>query len=69
MKTLLDKLHARLGDFWWYSLMVFCAARVADGKFTLIDILLRHSIISDDDWAMGKDRRCCGSLIKTDILY
>ena len=30
MKALLDKLHARLGDFWWYSLMLFCACRVAD---------------------------------------
>ena len=30
MKHLLDKLHARLGDFWWYSLMIFMAARAAD---------------------------------------
>ena len=30
MKTLIKKLHARLGDFWWYSLMLFCAARAAD---------------------------------------
>ena len=22
---LFDRLHARLGDFWWYSLMLFCA--------------------------------------------
>lgn len=27
---MLDKLHARLGDFWWYSLMLFCAYRAAD---------------------------------------
>ena len=27
---MLDKLHARLGDFWWYSLMLFCACRAAD---------------------------------------
>ena len=25
-----QKLHARLGDFWWYSLMLFCACRAAD---------------------------------------
>ena len=25
-----SKLHARLGDFWWYSLMIFCACRAAD---------------------------------------
>lgn len=23
-------IHARLGDFWWHSLMLFCAMRVAD---------------------------------------
>lgn len=27
---MLEKLHARLGDFWWYSLMIFCACRAAD---------------------------------------
>ena len=30
MKRLLDKIHARLGDFWWYTLMIFIAARAAD---------------------------------------
>ena len=29
MRTL-DRLHARLGDFWWYSLMLFVALRAAD---------------------------------------
>ena len=24
------KLHSKLGDFWWYSLMLFCACRLAD---------------------------------------
>ena len=28
--NLLTKLHARLGDFWWYSLRLFCASRAAD---------------------------------------
>ena len=28
--NLLTKLHARLGDFWWYSLMLFCACRAGD---------------------------------------
>ena len=27
---MLGRLHARIGDFWWYSLMLFCAARAAD---------------------------------------
>ena len=30
MKQLLERLHAKLGDFWWYSLMLFVASRVAD---------------------------------------
>ena len=28
--NMLERLHARLGDFWWYSLMLFCACRAAD---------------------------------------
>ena len=27
---MLAKLHTKLGDFWWYSLMLFCACRIAD---------------------------------------
>ena len=27
---MIARLHARLGDFWWYSLMLFCACRAAD---------------------------------------
>ena len=27
---MLTKLHTRLGDFWWYSIMLFCACRAAD---------------------------------------
>lgn len=30
MRQLLQKLHARIGDFWWYSLMIFVASRAAD---------------------------------------
>ena len=30
MRNWLKKLHARMGDFWWYSLMLFCACRAAD---------------------------------------
>ena len=30
MRALLQRLHARMGDFWWYSLMLFCACRAAD---------------------------------------
>ena len=30
MKQLLQRLHNKVGDFWWYSLMLFCACRAAD---------------------------------------
>lgn len=30
MVTLFNKLHARLGDLWWYSLMIFVACRTGD---------------------------------------
>jgi len=30
MNALLSRLHARLGDFWWYSLLMFVALRCGD---------------------------------------
>ena len=30
MRNALQRLHGRMGDFWWYSLMLFCACRAAD---------------------------------------
>ena len=30
MKAFLDRLHNKLGDFWWYSLMLFVACRSTD---------------------------------------
>jgi len=30
MKDLINRLHARLGDFWWYSLLMFAALRCGD---------------------------------------
>ena len=30
MKEKLSKLHAKIGDFWWYSLMLFVACRTGD---------------------------------------
>ena len=30
MRKLLDRLHAKLGDLWWYSLMIFIACRSGD---------------------------------------
>lgn len=30
MRIILNRLHAKLGDFWWYSLILFIACRAAD---------------------------------------
>ena len=40
MKHLLQRLHARLGDFWWYSLMLFMAMRAADGLNVFVGLWL-----------------------------
>ena len=34
------KLHAKLGDFWWYSLMLFCASRAADAMNAFVGLWL-----------------------------
>lgn len=40
MKALLQRLHAKLGDFWWYSLMLFCAMRAADALNVFVGLWL-----------------------------
>ncbi|MGN0854451.1 MAG: hypothetical protein ACI4R9_02895 [Kiritimatiellia bacterium] len=40
MKALFDRLHARLGDFWWYSLMIFVACRAGDAIQAFIGLWL-----------------------------
>ena len=34
------KLHEKLGDFWWYSLMLFCACRAADALNAFVGLWL-----------------------------
>ena len=40
MKALFDKLHAKLGDLWWYSLMIFVACRSGDAIQAFIGLWL-----------------------------
>ena len=40
MKILLQRLHAKLGDFWWYSLMIFVASRAADALNVFVGLWL-----------------------------
>ena len=40
MKRALSKLHAKVGDFWWYSLMIFVACRSGDAIQAFIGLWL-----------------------------
>ena len=40
MKKMLGKVRGRLGDFWWYSLVLFCAARAADALNAFVGLWL-----------------------------
>ena len=40
VKTFAAKLHSRLGDFWWYAMILFIASRAADGLNAFIGIWL-----------------------------
>lgn len=49
MKKLLEKLHTRLGDFWWYSLMIFMAARLADCLNVFVGLWLVPKYVPPDE--------------------
>lgn len=40
MKALLDRIHARVGDLWWYSAMIFLACRSGDAIQAFIGLWL-----------------------------
>ena len=40
MRGLLSKIHTKLGDFWWYSLMIFLAQRAADALNVFVGLWL-----------------------------
>ena len=40
LSDFLKKLRTRLGDFWWYSLMLFCAQRSADAMNVFVGLYL-----------------------------
>ena len=49
VKTLATKLHSRLGDFWWYAMMMFLASRAADCLNAFIGIWLVPKYIEPAD--------------------
>ena len=46
---MLERLHARLGDFWWYSLMLFCACRAADLLNAFVGLWLVPKYVSPSE--------------------
>ncbi len=45
----LARLKSKLGDFWWYSLMIFCACRVADFINAFIGLYLVPKYIPQNE--------------------
>lgn len=49
MRALLDKLHSRLGDLWWYSLMIFIACRSGDVIQAFIGLWLVPKFVGPEE--------------------
>lgn len=49
MKALIDRLHARLGDFWWYSLLMFAALRFGDVVNAYVGLFLVPKYVGQED--------------------
>ena len=49
VKTLAARLHSRLGDFWWYAMLMFLASRAADCLNAFIGIWLVPKYIEPAD--------------------
>ncbi len=49
MRAFFERIHAKLGDFWWYSLMLFCACRVADLLNAFIGLYLVPSRVAPEE--------------------
>lgn len=49
MLRLLSRLRLRLGDFWWYTLMIFCAQRAADALNVFVGLYLVPKYVAPED--------------------
>ena len=48
-QNILSRLHARLGDFWWYSILLFAAMRVGDVINAVVGLWLVPKYVSPDE--------------------
>lgn len=49
MRRAFSKLHARVGDFWWYSLMIFVACRSGDAIQAFIGLWLVPKYVGPEE--------------------
>ena len=49
VKSFIDKLHARLGDFWWYSILMFVALRFGDVINAVIGLWLVPKYVPQEE--------------------
>lgn len=49
MKTILDRFRSRIGEFWWYSIILFMAMRSADLLNLFVGVWLVPKFISPDE--------------------
>ena len=49
MRKLLDRLHGKLGDLWWYSLMIFIACRSGDVIQAFIGLWLVPKYVGQEE--------------------
>ncbi len=49
MKALLDRFRCRIGEFWWYSLILFAAMRSADILNLFVGVWLVPKFVSPDE--------------------
>ena len=67
MRALFDKFHARLGDFWWYSLMIFLAARFADGVNVFVGLWLVPKYVAPSELGAVQPLASFASFLATPI--
>ena len=49
MNRFIQRLHARIGDFWWYSLMIFVACRTGDAIQAFIGLYLVPKYVGTEE--------------------
>ena len=49
MRKLFERLHLKIGDFWWYSIMLFCAYRTADALNAFVGLWLVPKYVSPEE--------------------